>query len=210
MKDWEKLLLMNKSWASDKIDERPHYFENLAKQQKPKYFWIGSEDSRVPVNEITSTQPGEIFIHRNIGNVVVNSDLNMLSALDYAVHHLQVEHIIVCGHYGCDGVRAAINHKDMGLINKWLCPIKDVYLKHETELDVISDENARLDLLVELNVKEQVYNLLKTGIIQRAWKENKAPTLHGWVYNLKDGIIKDLLMVEANTKIHDVYRYDFD
>jgi len=210
MKDWEKLLIKNKSWATDKTQDDPHYFENLAKQQKPKFLWIGCADSRVAANEITSTQPGEVFVHRNIANLVITSDLNMLSVLEYAVNHLQVEHIIVCGHYGCGGVQAAMSHRDFSLINKWLYQIKDVYLKHEVELESLESDETRADALVELNVKEQVFNLMKTGIVQKSWKEHNIPTIHGWVYGLKDGIIKDLCLVKPDAKIHPMYRYDFD
>jgi carbonic anhydrase len=208
MTDWEKLLIKNKSWSADKREEAPDYFESLAHQQKPKFLWIGCADSRVPANEITSTQPGEMFVHRNIANLVINSDINMLSVLEYAVHHLKVEHVIVCGHYGCGCVQAALSHTDFSLINKWLYQIKDVYLKHETELEHFDDQSELTDRLVEINVKEQVYNLMKTGIIQKAWKSHNAPTLHGWVYGLKDGVLKDLCIVKPGSKIHDIYRYD--
>lgn len=208
MTEWEKLLIKNKSWAKDKTEADANFFGNLTQQQKPKFLWIGSVDSRVQVDEITSTQPGEMIIHRNIGNLVINSDLNMLSVLDYAVLHLKVEHIIVCGHYGCSEVKAALSHKDQGLINNWLYHIKDVYMKHETELEHIQDETQLINALVEINVKEQIFNLMKTGIVQRAWAERQSPSLHGWVYDMNEGIIKDLIKVNPGSKIHDVYRFD--
>ncbi|MEO0335464.1 MAG: carbonic anhydrase [Pseudomonadota bacterium] len=210
MTDWEKLLIKNKSWSADQREQDPNYFENMSQQRKPKFLWIGSADSPVSANEITSTQPGEMIVHKNIGNLVINSDINMLAVLEYAVHHLKVEHVVVCGHYGCAGVKAALSHADFSLINKWLYQIKDVYLRHETELEHIDDMDELTNRLVEINVKEQVYNLMKTGIIQKAWKNMKTPTLHGWVYGIKDGILKDLCIVKPGSKIHDIYRYDLD
>lgn len=210
MTEWEKLLIKNKSWAADKKEENPQYFESLSREQRPNFLWIGCADSRVPANEITSSQPGEIFVHRNIANLVINSDLNMLAVLEYAVHHLKVGHIIICGHYGCGGVKAALSHQDVGLINKWLYQIKDVYLKHETELEHLDDLSEQTDRLVEINVKEQVYNLMKTGIVQKAWKSYQAPTLHGWVYDMHDGVLKDLCIVKPGAKIHDIYKYTLD
>ncbi len=177
--------------------------------KQPEFLWIGCSDSRVPANEITGTQPGEIFVHRNVANLVIHTDVNLLSVLDYAVTHLKVKHIIVCGHYGCGGVKAAItNHDFKYVLNMWLRNIKDVYRLHRPELDAIKDEEQRCDRLVELNVQEQVMHLAKTSIVQRAWKERQAPHLHGWVYGLKDGIIKPVFEMKAGTPIDPLYEYD--
>lgn len=209
MQSYEKLLLENKAWASEKLNEDPEYFKRLADLQTPEFLWIGCSDSRVPANEITGTQPGEIFVHRNIANMVVNTDVNLLSVLAYAVNHLKVKHVIVCGHYGCGGVKAATTQSDlMPVLNMWLRNIKDVYRLHREELDVIKDAEKRTDRLVELNVREQVNNLAKTSIIQRAWKQNNKPDLHGWVYGLKDGIIKPVFEMKAGTHIDPLYEFD--
>jgi carbonic anhydrase len=209
MQSYEKLLLENKAWASEKVNDDPDYFNRLAHIQNPEFLWIGCSDSRVPANEITGTQPGEIFVHRNIANMVVNTDVNLLSVLDYAVNYLQVKHVVVCGHYGCGGVKAAATQSDFKpVLNMWLRNIKDVYRLHREELNTIKDEEKRTDRLVELNVREQVNNLAKTSIIQRAWKQNNAPDLHGWVYGLKDGIIKPVFEMKAGTHIDPLYEYD--
>ena len=209
MESYEKLLLENKAWASEKVNDDPEYFNRLAHIQTPDFLWIGCSDSRVPANEITGTQPGEIFVHRNIANMVVNTDVNLLSVLDYAVNHLKVKHVIVCGHYGCGGVKAAATQHDFKpVLNMWLRNIKDVYRLHREELDLIKDEEKKADRLVELNVREQVNNLAKTSIIQRAWQEGKRPDLHGWVYGLKDGIIKPVFEMRAATHIDPLYEYD--
>ncbi|HEX2609075.1 MAG TPA: carbonic anhydrase [Flavisolibacter sp.] len=206
---YERLLLENKAWAAEKVQDDPEYFERLAKLQTPEFLWIGCSDSRVPANEITGTQPGEIFVHRNVANLVVNTDVNLLAVLDYAVTHLKVKHIIVCGHYGCGGVKAAATRNDFKLVlNMWLRNIKDVYRLHAEELDAITDEEQRSDRLVELNVQEQVYNLAKTSIVQRAWKNEQRPDLHGWVYGLKNGIIKPVLEVKAGAPINDLYEFE--
>src|SRR5215217_1537033 len=166
MYSYEKLLLENKAWAAEKIQDDPEYFERLAQLQSPEFLWIGCSDSRVPANEITGTQPGEIFVHRNVANLVVNTDVNLLSVLDYAVTHLKVKHVIVCGHYGCGGVKAAMtNHDYKMVLNMWLRNIKDVYRLHREELDTHEDEEKKFDRLVELNVQEQVMHLAKTSII---------------------------------------------
>lgn len=210
MNEYEKLLLQNKSWVSDKIELDKDYFKNLADIQKPAFLWIGCSDSRVPANEITNTEPGEIFVHRNIANLVVNTDLNMLSVLKYAVEVLKVKHIIVCGHYGCGGVKAAITNHHFGLLNKWLRNIKDVYRFHSDELNKIENLDEKTDALVELNIIEQVNNLVKTSIIQKAWHNNQPLMLHGCVYGLKDGILKDLIIVDKNSTIDPLYQFDFD
>lgn len=208
MKAYEKLLLENKAWASEHVRVDKDFFLRLSKLQAPEFLWIGCSDSRVPANEITNTAPGEIFVHRNIANLVVHTDLNLLSVLQYAVQVLKVKHIIVCGHYGCGGVKAAMTHNDLGLINKWLRNIKDTYRLHRDELEAIADPEKRADRLTELSVEEQVMNLVKTSIVQHAWKEENRPTLHGWVYRLTDGILKDLVRLDPNTPIDPIYQYD--
>ncbi|HRH59080.1 MAG TPA: carbonic anhydrase [Chitinophagaceae bacterium] len=209
MKPFEKLLLENKAWASEKVADDPEFFNRLADIQKPDFLWIGCSDSRVPANEITGTQPGEIFVHRNIANMVIHTDVNLLSVLEYAVNHLKVKHVIVCGHYGCGGIKAATsNHDYKQVLNMWLRNIKDVYRLHREELENISDEGKRLERLTELNVQEQVMHLAKTSIIQRAWQHENRPDLHGWVYGLKDGIIKPVFDMPAGTHIDPLYEYD--
>lgn len=208
MQTYQKLLLENKAWAREKVLHDPEFFSRLSHLQTPEFLWIGCSDSRVPANEITGTQPGEIFVHRNIANMVVHTDLNLLSVLEYAVVQLKVRHIIVCGHYGCGGVRAAMGHHSLGIINKWLRNIKDVYRFHREEIDAIPDEDSRVNRLTELNVEEQIMNLAKTSIIQKAWKEDKRPHLHGWVYGLTDGIIKPVCEMAAGTHIDPLYEYD--
>src|SRR5450432_1496471 len=183
MQSINKLLLENKAWAAEKKADDPEYFKALATLQTPEFLWIGCSDSRVPANEITGTQPGEIFVHRNIANMVIHTDVNLLSVLEYAVAHLKVKHVIVCGHYGCGGIKAAMTNIDFKpVLNMWLRNIKDVYRLHREELDTIKDEETRCDRLTELNVQEQVLNLAKTSIIQRAWQQEQRPDLHGWVY----------------------------
>ena len=189
---YKSLLEGNQKWVEERLKEDPEFFHTLAKGQSPQVLWIGCSDSRVPANEITRTRPGEIFVHRNIANMVVHTDMNMLSVLDYAVNVLQVRHVIVCGHYGCGGVKAAMGNQQFGLIDNWLRNIKDVYRLHAKELDSITDEEERFNRLVEINVMEQVLDLTKTSIIQNAWRERNLPYVHGWVYSLQTGIIKDL------------------
>jgi carbonic anhydrase len=210
MKPIEKLLLENKAWAHELEADDPGYFKRLAKLQTPEFLWIGCSDSRVPADRITGTMPGEIFVHRNIANLVIHTDVNLLSVLDFAVNQLKVNHVIVCGHYGCGGVKAAMtNHDYKYVLNMWLRNIKDVYRLYSQELDAIGDEEQRADRLTELNVKEQVMHLAKTSIIQRAWKQERRPQLHGWVYGLKDGLIKPVFDMEANQSgIDPIYQYD--
>lgn len=209
MNAYEKLLLENKAWAHEMVEHDPNYFTRLAHVQTPDFLWIGCSDSRVPADRITGTQPGEIFVHRNIANLVIHTDVNLLSVLDYAVSQLKVNHVIVCGHYGCGGVKAALtNHNFNQVLNMWLRNIKDVYRLHSKELDTIENEEQKCDRLVELNVQEQVMHLAKTSIIQKAWKYGNKPHLHGWVYGLKDGIIKPVFEMPANTPIDSLYVYD--
>ncbi|MEO8763770.1 MAG: carbonic anhydrase [Ginsengibacter sp.] len=209
MDSCEKLLLENKAWAQEQVEEDPQFFKRLSALQLPEFLWIGCSDSRVPADKITGTQPGEIFVHRNIANMVVHTDVNLLSVLDYAVTHLKVKHVIVCGHYGCGGVKAAMtNHDFKYVLNMWLRNIKDVFRLYREELLAIADEEDRTDRLVELNVKEQVMHLAKTSIIQRAWKNEQRPQLHGWVYGLKDGLIKPVFQMDPGTPIDPLYEYD--
>jgi carbonic anhydrase len=205
---YDKLLLENKAWASEQIIKDPAFFSRLSHIQTPEFLWIGCSDSRVPADKITGTQPGEIFVHRNIANMVVHTDINLLSVLEYAVEVLKVKHIIVCGHYGCGGVKAAMGNTSLGIINKWLRNIKDVYKMHREEVNKEINEEARVNKLIELNVQEQIMNLAKTSIIQRAWKSEKRPHLHGWVYGLNNGIIKPVCEMEPGTKIDPLYEYD--
>jgi carbonic anhydrase len=208
MYSYQKLLEENKNWAALQVERDPEYFSRLVDIQQPEFMWIGCSDSRVPANELTGSQPGEIFVHRNVANMVVHTDLNMLSVLQYAVEVLKVKHIIVCGHYGCGGVRAAMTQTSLGLINKWLRNIKDVYRIHRKEVDAIDDYDKRSNRLVELNVKEQVMNLAKTSIVQAAWKKENRPDLHGWVYDLHDGIINPVFEILAGDHIDPLYEYD--
>lgn len=209
MHPYELLLEDNKNWAAKKKLADPDFFKNLSEIQTPEFLWIGCSDSRVPANEITNTQPGEIFVHRNVANLVINTDVNLLSVLDYAVNYLKVKHVIVCGHYGCGGVKAATTNDDFNqVLNMWLRNIKDIYRIHREELDAIPNENKRVDRLVELNVQEQIFNLAKTSTIQRAWKKEQRPDLHGWVYGLNDGIIKPVFEMKAGTHIDPLYEYE--
>lgn len=208
MKSYENLLAANKIWAQEKVKSDPDFFNRLVNVQTPSFLWIGCSDSRVPPDQITQTQPGEIFIHRNIANMVIHTDLNVLSVLEYSVNVLKVEHIIVCGHYGCGGVKAAFQQHSLGLINKWLRNIKDVYRFHQEEIRAIKDEDGRLNKLIELNVKEQVMNVAKTSIVQKAWKDRNAPHLHGWVYDLHDGVIKTIFEMKAGEHFDPLYEFD--
>jgi len=205
---YASLLNGNKQFIADSLDKDPEYFEKLARGQAPPVLWIGCADSRVPANQITNTAPGEIFVHRNIANMVIHSDMNMLSVLDYAVSVLKVKHVIVTGHYGCGGVIAAISNKQFGLIDNWLRHIKDVYRLHAKTLDSIADEEERCDRLVELNVIENVYNLCKTSIVQNAWQTGQPLGVHGWVYSLKTGIITDMkVSAYDNANMENVFRF---
>ncbi|UYQ94204.1 carbonate dehydratase [Chitinophaga horti] len=210
MNPFDELLANNKVWAKEKVAADPDFFKRLSEQQAPKFLWIGCSDSRVPANEITNTQPGEIFVHRNVANMVVHTDLNLITVIEYAVNILKVEHILVVGHYGCGGVKAALTNKNYGIINRWLKHIKDVYRFHRDEIDAIPTEDGRTDRLVELNVVEQVMNLAKSNTIQEAWHRHQRPHLHGWVYGLKDGLINPVFHMEPGTHIDPIYEYDMD
>ncbi|EEH34667.1 carbonic anhydrase [Paracoccidioides lutzii Pb01] len=187
----ERIFENNRKWAAEKAAKDPHFFEKLSMGQNPDYLWIGCSDSRIPAEQITGLDPGEAFIHRNIANLVCNTDLNVMSVINYAVRHLHVKHIIVCGHYECGGVKAALTPADLGLLNPWLRNIRDVYRLHEAELDAL-DENKRYGRLVELNVIEQCRNIIKTAAVQKMYSKNQYPIVHGWVFNIKDGLLTDL------------------
>ncbi len=199
MKSYEKLLLENKAWAAEQVADDPGYFKRLARLQAPEFLWIGCSDSRVPANQITGTLPGEVFVHRNIANLVVEDDLNLLSVLHFAVNYIKVKHVIICGHYGCGGVKAAYDDESYGILDKWLINIKHVRDENKAELEKIADLDGRCDRLAELTVAQQVRNILTTTIIQDAWKHERRPTIHGWIYGLKDGLIKPLVKVEPVT-----------
>jgi len=203
-----KLLLENRAWSQDVTDRNPDFFLNLSKEQCPEFLWIGCSDSRVPAETVVNAKPGEIFVHRNIANQVIITDFNCLSVLQYAIAVLKVKHIIVCGHYGCGGVRAALQPQkaDLVITNKWLMHIKDVYRLHQQELESI-DPVKKLARLIELNIVEQVYRLAHTSIIQSAWKYGHKPSLHGWVYGLNDGLIEELIKLDHNTPIEPIYQY---
>ena len=206
---YHSLLEGNRLWVQEKLDEDPEFFHRLAKGQNPQVLWIGCSDSRVPANEITRTQPGDIFVHRNIANMVVHTDMNMLSVLDYAVNVLKVKHVIVCGHYGCGGVKAAMENDQFGLIDNWLRTIKDVYRLHANELDSIEDKEERFRRFVELNIIEQVFDLSKTSIIQNAWRQRNEPRVHGWVYDIRTGIINDLkVSLHSSKELPSIYKIE--
>ncbi|WDF76460.1 carbonate dehydratase [Mucilaginibacter sp. AW1-7] len=206
---YESLLEGNEQFIADALAEDPDYFKKLANGQTPPVLWIGCADSRVPANQITNTSPGEIFVHRNIANMVIHSDMNMLSVLDYAVNVLKVKHVIVTGHYGCGGVIAAMSNHEFGLIDNWLRHIKDVYRLHAEELDAIENEQERTNRLVELNVIENVYNLCKTSIVQNAWKNGQPLAVHGWVYSISTGKIKDMkVSTSDNANLGDVFKFE--
>jgi len=206
---YNALISGNRDWVDRRVKEDPDYFKKLSQGQSPEVLWIGCSDSRVPANQITGTKPGEVFVHRNIANVCVHSDMNMLSVLDYAVNVLKVKHVIVAGHYGCGGVAAALSNKQFGLIDNWLRHIKDVYRLYSHELDRISDNQLKVNRLVELNVIEQAYNLCKTTIIQNAWKERSDLEVHGWVIDIGTGLVKDL-KVSSNDPQKLGYVYELD
>ena len=207
---YKKILDNNKEWVEQQLAVDENYFEDLSKGQNPPLLWIGCSDSRVPANEIIGAKPGEVFVHRNIANLVVHTDINMLSVLDYAVNALKVKHVIVCGHYGCGGVKAAMGNNSIGIIDNWIRHIKDVYRFHHQELDAILDEKERFNKFVEINVKEQVMDLAKTSIVQNAWKNGQELSLHGWVYGLNDGYVTDLdVHFSCDKDLDDVYQLKF-
>ena len=207
---YKKILENNKKWVEEQLDLDPDFFKDLAKGQQPPLLWIGCSDSRVPANEIIGAKPGEVFVHRNIANMVIHTDMNMLSVLDYAVNVLKVSHVIVCGHYGCGGVKAAMGNQSIGLIDNWIRHIKNIYRYHEVLLNSIEDETERFNKFVEINVQEQVIDLAKTSIVQNAWRNGQQLTLHGWVYGLNSGYITDLdVNMGNNEDLDEVYRLKF-
>ncbi len=206
MESYKEMLAGNKRWVKEKLRQDPLFFERLAKGQSPEVLWIGCSDSRVPATEITGKNPGDIFVHRNIANMVIHSDMNLLSVLDYSVNILKVKHIIVCGHYGCGGVAAAMSNQQHGLVDNWLRHIKDVYRLHSEELDGIRNKEQRLRRFVELNIIEQVFDLSKTSIIQNAWRTRDLPMVHGWVYDVRTGIIEDLkVSLHCKSRLPKIY-----
>ena len=208
---YKQLLENNKKWVESQLALDEGFFKDLAKGQNPQLLWIGCSDSRVPANEIVGGKPGDVFVHRNIANMVVHSDMNMLSVLDYAINVLKVKHVIVCGHYGCGGVKAAMENNSIGIIDNWIRHIKDVYRLHKTELDAIEDKTERFNKFVETNVREQVLDLAKTSIVQSAWKKGQNVTLHGWVYGLNDGYVTDLnVNFSSNKDLDAVHQLYFD
>jgi carbonic anhydrase len=207
---YKRLLEGNRSWVKERLEEDPHFFERLSERQSPQVLWIGCSDSRVPANEITKTMPGDIFVHRNIANIVAHTDMNLLSVLDYAVNILKVKHVIVCGHYGCGGVKAAMSNSEIGLIDNWLREIKDVYRLHSRELESIEDEEKKFDRFVELNVIEQVFDLTKSSIIQKAWSERNEPKVHGWIYSLKTGLLKELCYMDKSADLLPIFQIESD
>jgi len=205
----DTMLQNNRDWAEQKLKEDKDYFENMSKGQKPPVLWIGCADSRVPASEITGSHAGALFVHRNIANLVVHTDINIMSVLEYAVNQLKVKDIVICGHYGCGGVQAAMSHNHLGIINKWVRNIKDVYRIHQKELEFISDPDKRFDRLVELNVVEQFKDLVETSIVQKAWADGQELHVHGWVYDMKSGLVNDLgISMKDNSQIDEIYRYE--
>jgi carbonic anhydrase len=204
---YQKLLLGNRAWVTDKLAVHPDYFTRQADWQNPKFLWIGCSDSRVPAEDITGVEPGELFVHRNIANLVVPTDINMLSVLQYAVQVLRVQHIVVCGHYNCGGVKHAMGNKDLGLINRWLSQIKDVYRHNDSELSCLEPQ-TRYDRLVELNVIEGVQNLAQTSLVQESWRSHAIPAIHGWVYDVRTGLLKELANLQPGSKLDDIYTFE--
>lgn len=208
MEETTKLFLSNKAWAKEKLQEDDDYFLKLSKDQNPAYLWIGCSDSRVPANEIIGAEPGELFVHRNIANLVVHTDLNLLSVLQYAVEYLGVKHIILCGHTGCGGVKASLTQNSFDMLNKWLRNLKDIHRLHRQELDKFASEDERVNEMVKLNIVEQVNNLVKTSIVQKAWKYNQRPHIHGWLYNMETGLLDSIIEKKPGDYIDPIYVYD--
>ncbi len=207
---YKKILENNKTWVESQLALNPDYFSDLSKGQNPPLLWIGCSDSRVPANEIIGAKPGEVFVHRNIANMVIHSDMNMLSVLDYAVNVLKVKHVIVCGHYGCGGIKAAMGNDSIGIIDNWIRHIKDIYRLHNTFLDAIENEEDRFNAFVEINVKEQVFDLAKTSIVQSAWRNKQELYLHGWAYGLNSGYVTDLnVTFSSDVDLDEVYQLKF-
>lgn len=207
MAELQKLFDYNKSWAAAQIADDPDYFRRLASGQAPKYLWIGCSDSRVPANQILGLSPGEVFVHRNVANLVIHTDISCLSVIQYAVEVLKIQHIIVCGHYGCGGVHAACGSQQFGLIDNWLRNIKDIYMQNRGELDLIADPHVRADRMCELNVIEQVKNVCHTTIVQNAWAFGQSLSVHGLIYGLHDGLLRDLAVrIDSPDALEAIYR----
>ncbi|MBS1790560.1 MAG: carbonate dehydratase [Acidobacteria bacterium] len=200
MRTLKNLFENNRAWAQEMKSRQADFFERLSQQQSPEYLWIGCSDSRLPPNEILGLMPGDLFVHRNVANVVVHTDFNCLSVMEYAIEALKIKHVIVCGHYGCGGVQAALRNLELGLIDNWLRHVRDVHDKHETALTRIADESKRWDKLCELNIVEQVHNVCNTTIVQRAWKTGQQLSIHGWIYSLHDGLLRDLNICTTNAE----------
>lgn len=209
MNEHKRLLLANRAWVQEKLDLRPDFFEQYKETQRPEFLWIGCADSRVPAEEITGAGPGELFVHRNVANLVLHTDFNAMGVIQYAVQVLQVRHIIVCGHYNCGGVKTAMSQANVGLLNKWLRHIKDIYRIHKDELEAIADLKLRGNRLVELNVVEQVNNLSQTSFVQECWKRGDRPQIHGWVYDVRTGYLREIYDLNPGDEIDSIYRYDF-
>jgi carbonic anhydrase len=207
MESYERLLLANRAWVKERVKVRSDYFARSADTQTPELLWIGCSDSRVPSEEITGAEPGELFVQRNVANLVLETDFNLFAVLQYSVEVLKVKHIIVCGHYNCGGVKHAMTQHGFGPIKKWLGPLKDLYLLHKDQIESITDPQGRWDRLVEINVAEQVKNLAKTDIIQRAWSDKRLPILHGWIYNLRTGYLHGLTLVQAGDNRNEAYHF---
>jgi carbonic anhydrase len=206
MKELFELFEKNKSWVKEKLKQDKFFFKRLSKEQIPKFLWIGCSDSRVPANQIVSLEPGELFVHRNVANLFPNTDINCLSVLEYGVDILKIEHVIVCGHYGCHGIKAAMEDHHLGLVDNWLRNIRDIYFKNQNELEQL-DENKKYDRLVELNISQQVMNICHTTIVQLAWQRKQKLTIHGWVYDIKSGLLKDLNCLYSSQKqIDEIYK----
>lgn len=207
MQKLKVLFQNNEQWVQQKISKDPHFFQNMAQAQDPNYLWIGCSDSRVPANEIVGLEPGELFVHRNVANLFPHTDFNCLSVLEFAIDLLKTQHIIVCGHYGCGGVKAAMEDHQLGLVDNWLRNIRDVYARHKEELERIQDKTARYERLVELNVMQQLLNICHTTIVQSAWARNQPLWIHGWVYDLNTGMLKDLnCCISSLDQVENIYR----
>jgi len=211
MATMDELFSKNRQWAAGMEEEYPGFFAQLAKLQAPEYLWIGCSDSRVPANEIVGLMPGELFVHRNVANMVSQTDFNVLSVLQYAVEVLKVKHIIVCGHYGCGGVRTALSKQTFGLIDNWLRGIKDIYHVNRQRFAPLSSEEDRVNLLCELNVKRQVKHVCHTTIVQNAWQRQQPLEVHGWIYGIHDGLLKDLgITIKSEKQLDEIYQYDME
>jgi len=208
MEPCKRLLLANRAWVTERLNIDAEFFTKRVKTQAPEFLWIGCSDSRVPSEEITGAEPGELFVHRNVANLVAPTDINMLSVVQYAVEALNIQHIIVCGHYNCGGVKSAMTTRSVGPINLWLQPLRDLYGINRKEIDSVADEQGRWDRLVEINVRAQVCTLAKTAIIRRAWQRQPGPEIHGWVYNLRTGFLNELVSMHAEAKADNVYPFE--